>query len=132
MPLRVRARTLPDAHRDDALRVRGRSSGAGSVGRIQCTHQRAGGFGHRAPKRIRLDPCFRATFKRGFNFGEGGNIASNGRVVQALILLLAACQQARHELDQADVVADGLREELNTLSIRLQDVLVQERRKSAI
>jgi hypothetical protein len=28
-------------------------------------------------------------------------------------------------------VADGLREELNTLSVRLQDVLVEERRKSA-
>jgi hypothetical protein len=63
--------------------------------------------------------------------GSGESTASDGRVVQALILLLAACQQARHELDQADVVADGLREELNTLSVRLQDVLVQERRKSA-
>jgi hypothetical protein len=28
-------------------------------------------------------------------------------------------------------VADGLREELNTLSVRLQDVLIEERRKSA-
>jgi hypothetical protein len=28
-------------------------------------------------------------------------------------------------------VADGLREKLNTLSVRLQDVLVRERRKSA-
>jgi hypothetical protein len=81
---------------------------------------------------MRLDPpCSRATLRRGSNLGEGGNIASNGRVVQALILLLAACEQARHELDQADVVADGLREELNTLSVRLQDVLVQERGKSA-
>ena len=85
-----------------------------------------------ARKQVRLDPpCSCATFKRGFNFGEGGTIASDGRVVQALILLLAACQQARHELDQADVVADGLREDLNTLSVRLQDVVVQERRKSA-
>jgi hypothetical protein len=53
------------------------------------------------------------------------------QTVPALILLLAACEQARHELDQAGVVADGLREELNTLSVRLQDVLVEERRKPA-
>jgi hypothetical protein len=102
------------------------------VGRIECAHQRAGRLGHRASKRIRLDPpSSRATFKRGFNFGEGGTIASHGTLVPALILLLAACEQARHELDQADVVADGLREDLNTLSVRLQDVLVEERRKSA-
>ena len=42
-----------------------------------------------------------------FGLGEGGNIASNGRVVQELILLLAACEQASHELDQAGVVATG-------------------------
>jgi len=102
------------------------------VGPIQRAHRRAGGLGTRGSELVRLDPpCSRATPKRGSNLGEGGNIASNGRVVQALILLLAACEQASHELDQAGVVADGLREELNTLSVRLQDVLVRERRKSA-
>ena len=97
------------------------------MGGIQRPHR----FDTRASKRVRPDPpCSRATFKRGFNFGEGGTIASHGTLVPALILLLAACEQARHELDQADVVADGLREDLNTLSVRLQDVLVEERLKS--
>jgi hypothetical protein len=76
-------------------------------------------------------PSSRTTSTRRVRFGEGGNIASDGGLVPALILLLAACEQARHELDQAGVVADGLREELNTLSVRLQDVLVEERRKPA-
>jgi hypothetical protein len=42
-----------------------------------------------------------------------------------------AASLTSHELDQADLVADGLREDLSTLSVRLQDVLVEERRKSA-
>jgi hypothetical protein len=40
-----------------------------------------------------------------------------------LILLLAACDQAAHELERADVAVDGLAGELEALSARLRDSL---------
>jgi hypothetical protein len=58
-------------------------------------------------------------------------MASDGTVVRALILLLAACEQARLELDLSNVVVDGLGEELTTLSVRLHDLLGQDRWKLA-
>jgi hypothetical protein len=39
--------------------------------------------------------------------------------------LLAACDQAAHELGQADVPIDGLGAELETLGARLRDLLGQ-------
>jgi hypothetical protein len=63
--------------------------------------------------------------------GKEANIASDGTVVRALILLLAACEQARLDLDQSEVVIDGLGEELATLSVRLHDLLGQDRWKLA-
>jgi hypothetical protein len=53
------------------------------------------------------------------------DIAPDGRLVSALILLLGACEQASQELDRADVDADGLAAELEALSVRLRDLLVK-------
>jgi hypothetical protein len=50
-------------------------------------------------------------------------MASDGRLVTALILLLAACDQAAHELERADEAVDGLAGELVALSARLRDSL---------
>ena len=50
-------------------------------------------------------------------------MAPDGRLVPALILLLAACDQASDELAQADTAADGLAAEIRSLSARLNDVL---------
>ena len=57
--------------------------------------------------------------------------ASDGRVFQALTLLLAACEQTTYELNQAEVGLGGLGAELQGLSIRLHDVLGQDRWRSA-
>jgi hypothetical protein len=43
--------------------------------------------------------------------------------------LLAACEQAAQELDQAEVAVDGLGSELVVLGARLRDLLTQERLK---
>jgi hypothetical protein len=40
-----------------------------------------------------------------------------------LIFLLAACDQAAHELERAEVAFDGLAGELEALSARLRDSL---------
>lgn len=50
-------------------------------------------------------------------------MAPDGRLVSALILLLAACDQASEELAQADAAADGLASEIRSLSARLNEVL---------
>lgn len=42
-----------------------------------------------------------------------------------MILLLAACEQANHELDQAAVPLDGLGQQVEALGVRLRDVLEQ-------
>ena len=49
----------------------------------------------------------------------------DSRLVPALILLLAACEQAAQELDHADLAVDGLSEELKSLSARLHDLLAR-------
>jgi len=56
---------------------------------------------------------------------EEGVDIPDSRLVPALILLLAACEQAAQELDHADVAVDGLSEELKTLSARLHDLLAR-------
>lgn len=42
-----------------------------------------------------------------------------------LILLVGACEQAAHELEQADAQFEGLAEDLEALSARLRDLLVK-------
>jgi len=54
---------------------------------------------------------------------EGVDIAPDGRLVTALIFLLAVCEQAAHELERADVAVDCLAGELEALSARLRDSL---------
>lgn len=54
---------------------------------------------------------------------QGVDIASDGRLIPALILLLAACEQATEELQQADLAVEGLGAEIRTLSTRLRDLL---------
>jgi hypothetical protein len=44
-------------------------------------------------------------------------------VAQALILALAACEQAVHELDNSDARVDGLADELRSLNARLYGLL---------
>ena len=56
---------------------------------------------------------------------------SDGRLFQAMTLLLAACEQTAYELDQAEVGIGGLGVELQALSVRLHDVLGQDRWRSA-
>jgi hypothetical protein len=46
-------------------------------------------------------------------------------------LLLAACEQASHELKQADAELDGLGEDLQNLGSRLHDLLGQDPRKTS-
>jgi cytochrome P450 len=58
---------------------------------------------------------------------KGANIASDESLVRTLILLLAACEQTTRELKRTDAKADGLGEELETLSARLHDLLGQDR-----
>ena len=57
--------------------------------------------------------------------------ASDGRLFQALTLLLASCEQTAYELDQAGVGIGGLGVDLQALSDRLHDVLGQDRWRSA-
>ena len=57
--------------------------------------------------------------------------ASDGRLFQAMTLLLAACEQTAYELDQAEVRIGGLSAELQELSVRLHDVLGWDRWRSA-
>ena len=53
-------------------------------------------------------------------------MAPDRRLVGTLTLLLAASEQAAQELAQADVVVDGLGDELRTLGARLHDLLAQD------
>ena len=98
------------------------------MGRLQRSHRRNDGLDHRAPERLRPDRSrFRTAIARGSKAKKGADFASDDNVHRALILLLAACEQAIHELDQADMAVNGLGAELETLSGRLRDVLEVER-----
>lgn len=52
-------------------------------------------------------------------------MALDSRLAPALILLLGACDQVTQELDRADVQVEGLAAELEALSARLRDLLVE-------
>jgi hypothetical protein len=97
------------------------------MGRVEWAHRLGGRLDTRAARRLRLgSESFRSTFYRGLGAREGVDIAIDSRVVPALILLLAACDQAAEELEQADVAGDGLAGEIQPLSTRLRDVLGQD------
>jgi hypothetical protein len=53
------------------------------------------------------------------------------KMTAALTLLLAACEQATHELKKTDVELDGLVVDLESLSSRLHDLLGQDPRKTS-
>ena len=61
---------------------------------------------------------------------DGADVASDEKLFRTLILLLAACDQTTNELKQADVVVDGLGEDLEALSSRLRELLDQDRWKT--
>jgi hypothetical protein len=61
---------------------------------------------------------------------EGADITSDDKLVRTLILLLAACEQTANELKQADAEVDGLGGDLETLIVRLRDLLDQDRWKT--
>jgi len=64
------------------------------------------------------------TLYRGRSAKEGVDIAPDSdRIVQSLILLLAACEQAAEELDGAGPRFDGLGVEIHALGAQLHDVL---------
>jgi hypothetical protein len=69
---------------------------------------------------------FWSAVSEGSTSEEGADITSEDKLVRTLILLLAACDQATHELKHADVELDGLGDDLETLSVRLRDWLGQD------
>lgn len=69
----------------------------------------------------------RSVLYRCFSAEQGADIAHHRELAAALMLLVAACEQAAEELGRADVTVDGLAAELETLSVRLRSVLAQDR-----
>lgn len=98
---------------------------------VECAHQSVGGLDTRPAKRLRPHPpfCWSALY-RGSSAEEGVDIAGNDGLVTALILLLAACEQAAQELGHSEVAVDGLGAELEALGGRLRDLLSQDRLKA--
>jgi len=94
------------------------------MGGVEFAHRHGGGLDTRAARRLCLgSDSFRSTCYRGVGAREGVDIATDSRVVPALILLLAACDQAAEELERADIAVDGLAGEIKTLSARVRDLL---------